>query len=149
MMNNYEQRIVQLAIEILENNLQEKGGVMSSPAAAKSFLRLNLELLEHEVFAVMFLDNQHRLIEFRQLFRGTIDAASVYPREVVKAALDVNAAALVFAHNHPSGVAEPSQADIRITQRLRDALALVDIRVLDHMVVGHGELVSFAERGLI
>ena len=149
MMNNYEQRIVQLAIEILENNLQEKGGVMSSPAAAKSFLRLNLELLEHEVFAVMFLDNQHRLIEFRQLFRGTIDAASVYPREVVKAALDVNAAAVVFAHNHPSGVAEPSQADIRITQRLRDALALVDIRVLDHMVVGHGELVSFAERGLI
>ena len=96
----------------------------------------------------MFLDNQHQLIEFEELFFGTIDAASIYPREVVKAALNYNAAAVVFAHNHPSGIAEPSQADRRITQRLVDALKLVDIRVLDHIVVGE-DCVSFAEKGWV
>jgi DNA repair protein RadC len=100
------------------------------------------------VFAVMFLDNQHRLIAFEELFFGTIDSASVYPREVLKAALKVNAAALIFAHNHPSGDATPSQADKQITQRLKEALALVDIRVLDHIVVGDSAI-SFAERGLL
>ena len=97
----------------------------------------------------MFLDNRHRLIAYEELFHGTIDGASVHPREVVKSALRYNAAAVILAHNHPSGVAEPSQADQRITKRLQDALTLVDIRVLDHFVVGDGEPVSFAERGLI
>ncbi|MEZ8076857.1 DNA repair protein RadC, partial [Vibrio sp. FF112] len=107
-----------------------------------------LKAYEREVFAVMFLDNQHHLISFEELFFGTIDSASVYPREVVKAALKTNAAAVIFAHNHPSGDATPSQADKRITQRLKDALALVDIRVLDHIVIGDSA-VSFAERGLL
>ncbi|MCG6507504.1 DNA repair protein RadC, partial [Vibrio parahaemolyticus] len=104
---------------------------------------------QREAFYILFLDNQHRVIRDEVLFEGTIDAASVYPREVVKRALHHNAAALILAHNHPSGVAEPSQADRRITQRLTDALALVDIRVLDHFVVGDGDVVSFAERGWI
>ena len=95
----------------------------------------------------MYLDNQHRLLAFEELFRGTIDGASVYPREVVKHALKHNAAALIFAHNHPSGVAEPSQADIHITQRLKQALALVDIRVLDHIIVGDAETTSLAQHG--
>jgi DNA repair protein RadC len=103
----------------------------------------------HEVFACIYLDNQHRVLAFDELFRGTIDGASVYPREVVKAALKRNAAALILAHNHPSGVAEPSAADRQLTRRLKDALALVDIRVLDHVVVGDGETVSLAERGWV
>jgi DNA repair protein RadC len=103
---------------------------------------------EREVFAVLLLDNQHRLIEYQELFFGTIDAASVYPREVVKVAFNCNAAAVIFAHNHPSGIAEPSNADKHITQKLRDALALIDIRVLDHFVVGE-TCVSFAERGYL
>lgn len=103
---------------------------------------------DREVFALLLLDNQHRLIEFNELFYGTIDSASVYPREVVKLALERNAAAVIFAHNHPSGDATPSQADKRITSRLKDALALIDVRVLDHFVVGE-TCVSFAERGWI
>ena len=101
------------------------------------------------MFAALFLDNRHRVIRYEELFRGTIDGASVHPREVVKAALKLNAAALIFAHNHPSGVAEPSHADERLTRRLRDALGLVDIRVLDHVVIGDQQMVSFAERGLL
>jgi DNA repair protein RadC len=111
-------------------------------------LALHLGPLEHEVFACLFLDNRHRVIEYQELFRGTIDGASVHPREVVREAMRTNAAAVIFAHNHPSGVAEPSQSDLRITQRLKDALALVDVRVLDHFIVGSG-IVSFAERGLL
>ena len=103
--------------------------------------------LDHELFCCLFLDNRHRVICCEELFRGTINGASVHPREVVRRALEHNAAALILAHNHPSGVAEPSQADIQITHRLRDALALVDIRVLDHMIVGDGEISSLAERG--
>ena len=99
------------------------------------------------VFACLYLDNRHRVIAFEELFHGTIDGTSVHPREVVRAALKHNAAALIFAHNHPSGVAEPSDADRRLTRRLQDALGLVDIRTLDHFVVGDGEVVSFAERG--
>jgi DNA repair protein RadC len=105
--------------------------------------------LDHEVFACLYLDTRNRVLKYEELFRGTLDGASVHPREVVKQALAQNAAALIFAHNHPSGVAEPSGADERITRRLRDALALVEIRVLDHIVVGDGEAVSFAERGLL
>jgi DNA repair protein RadC len=105
--------------------------------------------LPHEEFAVLFLDAQHRLIEMRTLFRGTLAQTSVYPREVVKAALACNAGAVVLAHNHPSGLAEPSRADELLTQSLKSALQLVDVRVLDHLVVGQGQVVSFAERGLI
>jgi DNA repair protein RadC len=123
--------------------------VMSSPEATRNYLKLRLRGFPHEVFACLFLDNRHRVIEYRELFRGTIDGASVHPREVVREAVRWNAAAVIFAHNHPSGVAEPSQADLRITQRLRDALDLIDVRVLDHIVVGDGEGTSFAERGLL
>lgn len=126
-----------------------RGVTMSSPQAVKDHLRLQLGLLEHEMFCVLFLDAQHRIIEFQQLFRGTVSQTSVYPRELVKAALMLNAAAVVLAHNHPSGVAEPSRADEFLTQSLKTALALVDVRVLDHLVVTADDIVSFAERGLI
>jgi DNA repair protein RadC len=126
-----------------------RGRALSSPRHTREFLRLELATLEHEVFALLFLDNRHRVIEFVPLFRGTVDGASVHPREVVKEALARNAAAVILAHNHPSGIAEPSQADELITNRIRDALALVDIRVLDHLVVTGDAIVSFAERGLL
>ncbi|MEZ8675501.1 MULTISPECIES: DNA repair protein RadC [unclassified Vibrio] len=126
----------------------KREGTFTNPTNVKEYLKLKLGAHDREVFAVMFLDNQHQLISFEELFFGTIDAASIYPREVLKAALNHNAAAVVFAHNHPSGIAEPSQADRRITQRLVDALKLVDIRVLDHIVVGE-DYVSFAEKGWI
>tara|TARA_R110000772_G_scaffold111529_1_gene215371 strand:- start:3031 stop:3591 length:561 start_codon:yes stop_codon:yes gene_type:complete len=114
----------------------------------KSFLSFKLAKHQSEVFAVMLLDSQHRLISFKEMFFGTIDAASVYPREVVKATLAANAAAVIFAHNHPSGVAEPSLADQHITKRLKDALSLIDVPVLDHIIVGQ-DCVSFAQRGLL
>lgn len=122
---------------------------LSDPAATAAYLNAELRDLDHEAFAAIFLDSQHRVIAFEVLSRGTIDAASVYPREVVKRALAHRAAAVIFAHNHPSGIAEPSIADRRLTERLREALALLDIRVLDHMVVGEGAPVSFAQRGWI
>jgi DNA repair protein RadC len=125
------------------------GAAMDSPHAVRQYLRAHLHQLEREVFCCLFLDTRHRIIHSENLFFGTIDGASVYPREVVKRALSVNAAALIFAHNHPSGVAEPSAADRHITEKLVRALALVDIRVLDHLVVGGPEVVSFAERGLL
>jgi DNA repair protein RadC len=126
-----------------------RGTALDSPRAVREFLAIKLGALEHELFAVLLLDNRHRLIDYVELFRGTIDGASVYPREVVKLALARNAAALVLAHPHPSGAAEPSQADELVTRRLRDALALVDIRVLDHIIIAGGEAMSFAERGLL
>lgn len=129
--------------------LMQLGPVVSSPTEVREFLRMRLRDLQHEVFCCLFLDNRHRVIKFEELFRGTIDGASVHPREVVKAALRHNAAAVIFAHNHPSGVSEPSQADELITKRLRDALLLVEVRVLDHIIVGDGECSSFAERGLL
>lgn len=143
--NNDE--IIRQALNIIAVRF-ERGEPLTSPANTRKYLQLKFAGLEHEVFAVLFLDQRHRVICFEEMFRGTIDGASVYPREVVKAALKHNAAAVIFAHNHPSGVAEPSQADQNITRRLQDALALVDIRVLDHFVVG-AEVVSFAERGLL
>ena len=115
----------------------------------KDFLALHLAALEQEVFAVMFLDGQHRLLEFEVMFQGSLTQTSVYPREVVRKALAHNAGAVILAHNHPSGVAEPSRADEFLTQTLKSALQLVDVRVLDHLVVGHGQVVSFAERGLL
>tara|TARA_R110001583_G_scaffold194980_1_gene368063 strand:+ start:83 stop:598 length:516 start_codon:yes stop_codon:yes gene_type:complete len=122
--------------------------VYTNPQVTKDFLTYKLGGYEREVFGVMMLNNQHQLIEFRELFFGTIDSASVYPREVVKAVLEVNAAAVIFSHNHPSGESEPSEADKRITQKLKDALGLIDVRVLDHIIVGKSP-VSFAERGLL
>jgi DNA repair protein RadC len=126
-----------------------RGCALGSPRATREYLQLHLAPRDHEIFAILFLDNRHRVIEFVPLFRGTIDGASVHPREVVKEALARNAAAVILAHNHPSGVAEPSAADELITTRLRDALALVDIRILDHFVVTGDTVVSFAERGLL
>ena len=125
------------------------GTAIRSPADTEQYLMARLGNLRHELFGCLFLDNRHRVLRFAALFRGTIDGTSVYPREVVKEALDVNAAAVILAHNHPSGVAEPSQADERITRRLRAALELVDIRLLDHLVIGDGRAVSLASRGLI
>ncbi|MEX2488183.1 MAG: DNA repair protein RadC [Pseudomonadales bacterium] len=140
------------ALEITERYLQcgfERGDAITDPAMTRRFLMTKLRRHPREVFACMYLDNQHRLIKYEELFFGTIDGASVHPREVVKQVLAHNAAAVIFAHNHPSGVAEPSQADQRITDRLKSALMLVDVRVLDHMVVGDQEVVSFAERGFL
>jgi DNA repair protein RadC len=123
---------------------------LTSPDLTRQFLTSTLRAYPYEVFACLLLDNQHRVIRFEELFRGTIDGASVYPREVVKVALAYNAAAVIFAHNHPSGVAEPSEADKYITQRLKQALGLIDIRVLDHFIVGDSwNAYSFAEHGLI
>src|SRR5947207_861987 len=126
-----------------------RGTTMSSPQAVRDFLRTKLAELEHELFVALLLDSQHRLIEYVELFRGTLAQTSVYPREVAKAALKSNAAAMIFAHNHPSGVPEPSRADELLTQALKQALALLDVRVLDHFIVAGAETVSFAERGLI
>jgi len=125
------------------------GATMSSPQAVKDYLRLQIGLLEHEVFTVIFLDAQNRLLALKEMFRGTVTQTSVYPREVVKEALALNAAAVILAHNHPSGMAEPSRADEFMTQTLKTALALVDVRVLDHLVVASTNVVSMSERGLI
>lgn len=140
------QAVLEMSRRHLAETLQ-RGDSLQDPAATRAYFRQQLRDRHHEVFACLYLDNQHRIIEYEELFRGTIDGASVYPREVVKAALAKNAAALIFAHNHPSGVAEPSRADRLLTNRLRDALRLVDIRVLDHLVIGDSEVVSFAGRG--
>lgn len=141
------QAVLEMARRYLFETLQ-RGESLCSPEETRQFLSSKLRDYCHEVFAVLFLDQRHRVIKFEEMFMGTIDGASVYPREVVKKALEYNCAAVIFAHNHPSGVAEPSQADERITKRLKAALGLVDIRVLDHFVVGD-EVVSFAERGLL
>lgn len=125
------------------------GETIRSPADTEAFLQARMRHLDHELFCCLYLDNRHRVLRFDELFRGTIDGTSVYPREVVKEALSVNAAAVILAHNHPSGVAEPSQADERITQRLKSALDLVDIRLLDHLIIGDGAATSLARRGLI
>lgn len=125
------------------------GEAIRSPADTESFLKSRMQHLDHELFCCLYLDNRHRVLRFDELFRGTIDGTSVYPREVVKEALGINAAAVILAHNHPSGVAEPSQADERITKRLKSALDLVDIRLLDHLIVGEGAATSLASRGLL
>ena len=143
---------LQAALELARRHYAEalrSGPLLDSPAATHRFLIAQLRDQPHELFCCLHLDNRHRLIAFDELFRGTIDGASVHPREVVKQALRRNAAAVILAHNHPSGIAEPSQADELITRRLREALALVDIRVLDHCIVGDSSCLSFAERGLL
>lgn len=125
------------------------GSSIRSPQDTEDFLKARLMGLEHELFCVIYLDNRHRVLDYEELFRGTIDGTSVYPREVVKAALKHNAAAIILAHNHPSGVAEPSQADERITKRIKAALELIDIRLLDHLIIGNGICTSLANRGMI
>jgi len=138
----------ELARRYLEETLP-MGEAIRSPADTETFLLARLRDRPHEVFCCLYLDNRHRVLQFEELFRGTIDGTSVYPREVVKQALAVNAAAVILAHNHPSGVAEPSHADERITRRVKAALELVDIRLLDHLVIGDGVSTSLASRGMI
>ncbi|BFM18950.1 hypothetical protein R50073_51330 (plasmid) [Maricurvus nonylphenolicus] len=145
-----ENQVIEEAKQLLYNRMTNRQyEQFSSPSAVRDFLRLHLAERKCEIFYCLFLDSQHRLLEDRELFKGTIDGCSVYPREVVRATLEINAAAVILAHNHPSGVAEPSNADRQITDRLKNALALVDVRVLDHFVVGDNEVVSFAERGWV
>lgn len=144
-----DEEIIDRAIDILESRLLHPECVVTRPQDACDYLKLQFAGLEHESFRAMFLDNRHRLIELAELFRGTIDGAAVYPREVAKTALQFNAAAVILAHNHPSGVCEPSDADRRITRRVKDALSLLDIRVLDHIVVGGNDTYSFSENGLL
>lgn len=142
------QAVVEIARRVLAEELKSRD-VLTSPDRVKAFLRLSLQHLDREVFVAIYLDAQNRVLLVEELFRGTLTQTSVYPREVVKGALMRNAAAVIFAHNHPSGVAEPSHADEALTRALKSALALVDIAVLDHMVIGQGDVVSFAERGLL
>lgn len=143
-----KQSLMALALAMLAEQ-HRAGDALGSPEETRRYLRVRLAERKNEVFGCLFLDNRHRIIEVAELFQGTIDGASVHPRVVVQKALELNAAATLFFHNHPSGVAEPSHADEAITRRLKDALALVDVRVLDHFVVTAGESVSFAERGLL
>jgi DNA repair protein RadC len=140
--------VIELARRALTQQLTVQP-VFDTPTKVKEFVQLQLGQRGFEVFAVLFLDSQNRLLKFEEMFRGTLTQTSVYPREVVKRALDLNAGAVILAHNHPSGVAEPSRADEFLTQTLKSALLLVDIRVLDHLVVGHNQVVSFMERGLL
>lgn len=143
---------LQAVLEMARRHLWEslsRGPALTSPLQTRDYLAARLRHEQHEVFACIFLDNRHRVLRFEELFRGTIDGAAVYPREVVKKALAYNAAALILAHNHPSGITEPSQSDEALTRRLRDSLNLVDIRLLDHLVIGDGDPVSLAERGVL
>jgi len=140
--------VMEMARRALRETLS-RGNALSSPRAVRDYLRLKLQERPYEVFVGVFLDAQNRVLAVEELFRGTLTQTSVYPREVVKRALHHNAAALIFAHNHPSGVAEPSRSDEALTQALRQALALVDVKVLDHFVIGGGAAMSFAERGLL
>ena len=144
-----ERDLIDRAIRCLEERYQVNKDVLTSPDLTRDYLKLRLDGLPYEVFALVLLDNRHGVLRYLELFRGTIDGASVPIREVVRTVMEHNAAAVILAHNHPSGVTEPSQADIRITQRIKDALALIEVRVLDHLIVGQGTGVSLAERGLL
>lgn len=142
------EEVLKAARQVLGRRVR-RGSTLTSPQVVRDYLQTKLGDLEHEVFVTLMLDSQHRLIEYAELFRGTLAQTSVYPREVVKIGLLRNAAAMIFAHNHPSGVPEPSRADELLTQTLKQALALVDVRVLDHFIVAGPQITSFAERGLI
>lgn len=145
-----ELRIIKQANTIMERKMRGYDVTLRAPDQTRRYLRNKIGDLPHEVFGALWLNNRHQVIEFEELFKGTIDGAAVYPREVVKAALGYNAAAVIFTHNHPSGNPEPSQADITLTRRLKEALGLVDVRVLDHVIVGPGlDMISLAERGLV
>ncbi len=142
------QAVLEMAQRHLRENLR-RSDALTSPQQTKRYLQLRLQSYPYEVFACLFLDNRHRIITFEELFKGTIDGASVHPREVVRRCLHHNAAAVIFSHNHPSGIAEPSHADQQITQRLKQSLELIDVRTLDHIIVSEVETVSLAERGLL
>jgi DNA repair protein RadC len=146
---NEEEIIIAKALEILANRMRKAGECLNSPLSVRNFLSLKLAEKEHEVFAAIFLDAQHQVVEYNELFRGTLTQTSVYPREVVKRALALNCAAVIFAHNHPSGVDTPSQSDRLLTDALKQALGLVDVRVLDHFIVAGTSTLSFAERGYL
>lgn len=139
--------ILHAAEGILEQKLMRSGEALTDPAASARYLKARLAAYPYEVFACLFLDNRHRVIAFEELFRGSIDGCSVHPREVIRSCIKHNAAAIIFAHNHPSGVAEPSAADRAITQRLKEALGLIEVRCLDHFVIGSGTPTSLAQRG--
>ena len=142
---------IQVVLEMAKRSLldtMKKGQILANPTKARDFLLLKMRDYKHEVFACLFLDNQHRVIAFEEMFRGTISGASVHPREIVKRALHHNAAAIIFAHNHPSGSSDPSKSDKHITQELKESLSLIDVRVLDHFVVGE-DVTSFAEESLL
>ena len=143
-----ESKILRLAEDIARYRLSKNTTKLTSPDATKKYVAAALRNLEHEVFSVVFLDNQHGVIAYEEMFRGTINASSIYPREIAKRALGLNAAAIIVAHNHPSGVVEPSRADIQITKRLVEAMSLLEIRVLDHIIVG-AEMLSMADSGLL
>jgi DNA repair protein RadC len=147
-MTNQENCVVRQAMAVLEKQMK-RGSALTSPQAVRDYLVLLLAAKEREVFVIVYLDAQHRVIDTEQLFQGTLTQTSVYPREVVKAALRVNCAAVILVHNHPSGVAEPSKADEMLTRQLKESLAMVDIKVLDHMIVAGTHALSFAERGLL
>jgi DNA repair protein RadC len=147
--DKHEDRIIQQAIALLEQRIFRAGNALEKPSDACDFLRLMLVGEPNEIFAALFLDARHQVLAYEPLFRGTIDQSMVYPRVVVQRALAANAAAVIFAHQHPSGNSKPSAADRMITRRLRDALDLIDIRVLDHFIIGQGEPYSFAESGLL
>jgi DNA repair protein RadC len=148
-LNDAEQAsLISLAFDILAAR-HRPGTVLSSPLETRQYLQLALGTYKNEVFGAVFLDNRHRVLAFEELFFGTVDGTAVYPRVVVQRALELNAAAVIFTHNHPSGMAEPSRADEILTQRLKEALAVVDVRVLDHIIVTSVETISFAERGLL
>lgn len=147
--NLSDERIVARAIEIVKSRIQKTGDLMSNPESVKNYFVLKNALLEHEVFGCMFLNSQNNLISYQELFRGTLTQTSVYPREVVKAALGCNAASVIFTHNHPSGICQQSNADVKITSELKKALAMVDVVVLDHIIVAGVDTLSFAEKGLI
>ncbi|MDR6575957.1 DNA repair protein RadC [Pseudomonas extremaustralis] len=140
-----ENQVIDEALHILDRRLFTHGLILSSPDTVTAYLKLHLAPQEHEVFGVIFLDAQHRVLAFEVLFHGSIDGASVYPRQVVKRSLAHNAAAAIFAHNHPSGCTEPSQADRVLTARLKEALSLIEVRVLDHFIVGEGRPLSLAK----
>ena len=140
--------IIRMATQLTKKRFR-KGKAIRNPQDTRNFLQLKMAHLEHEQFSAIYLDNRHRVLAYKELFRGTIDGASVYPREIVKEALKLNAAAVILAHNHPSGVPTPSQADKQITLRSKNALALLDIRVLDHLIIGGNRIVSMAEEGLV
>lgn len=144
-----ETEIIEQALAILQSRLRKPETYFNSPSDVKNYLTLKFAALEHEVFSVMFLDNSHGLIKLQEMFRGTINGATVYPREVLKASMTFNAAAVIIAHNHPSGMCEPSKADLHITERIKQVLSLADIRMLDHLIVGGNDVYSLAEHGYV
>lgn len=143
------QAVLEMSRRVLIHEVSDKTDALTSPDKVRDYLALKIRHRAHEVFVCLFLDNTHRVIDVQEMFRGSLSSASVYPREVVKACLAINAAAVIFAHNHPSGVANPSEADIKLTKELQAALGLVEVRVLDHLIVGDGAPTSLAERGLL